>query len=352
MPKNKSHVVPINPKTGKIIKRPKKGQNVLFAVMGPRGGLKKVLSKNPQQYFKTDQNKLTEIVQNSKGGNFKIFEQVTNRNLKIKGKVQYGTDGKPKKEIKLTGADPRRRQRGLLYVKSTRRRELEFAYQTGHYKDIRATRKMILKKPDDNTALKLTLTGPTIKNALAQISLDMSFNQFVKKGMQRGLYYNVIIKITEPGGNIIWIPANSAWNPALDPVDGFSNRLTSNIKIPDAKKGEPKFRHSMKQEVTKLANLYSNMSRSIRLAMKDKGYTFTTMLKLKQISDRENKRIKKLESDPKISKQEIKGAKKAANALWNLNGTQVYDFYNEEPNLTVTKGKGYKVDVYVTFELI
>lgn len=338
----KSKVVAVSVRTGKPIKSPRRGQKVTYSVIGPRGGVK-TLSTTPQAFYKTDLKKLNQIVQNSNTGNYQIYEQTTRKILRDKkGRPILGKSGETLKQVKITGANPKRKQRPVLYKKGKKVRELSFAFQKGNYQTVKAIRDMQLVKlrtPKRQNIMQFRLKGNTIKQALSGLEVDVNFKQLAQA--KRGLYYNILIQVVHPDKTVTWIPSNASWIPIDEPIDGFADDRFANFKI------DGKNYHAMTKEVGKIADLKTDMSRSIRLALKDKGIRYTSPAVLNQIAQREEVRIAHMENAVDADKNAvvIEGAKKSLAGLFDLNGTNPRDL-----NTQIT-GK-YRVYLYVQFEVI
>jgi hypothetical protein len=326
-------IVPISPRTGKEIKSPRKKQNILYAIKGPRGGIK-LLRKEPQKFYKTDLQGLNNAVSKTKGGNFVVYEQRTRTPLRDKkGKPILTKSGKKKYQTKLSYAQPRRKQLPLLYSGNKKLRGLDVTYKKGNYKKARYMREMTVAKVNQKAPVQLVLKGNTIKQALESLQLAVSlkqFNNIYKSGF--GLYYSIMIVIKGPGVNLK-IPVNSSYrNEAFD-------YMNSSHTLPGDKKRSP----ALSNEIKILANLHSEMSYSIRRALRDagEGYRFTSLATLKQIENREMRIIKKLEKDG-VNQDVIDRRYNAIDRLWNLGWKSV----KELKQLT----GAYSVTLYVWFE--
>lgn len=329
-------IVPINPRSGKIVKRPVRGQYVQVAIRGPRGGLK-LLRDDPQKYFFTDFKGLNKQIADIKGGNFVVYQQRTRRIKRVDGKKKYykGSDGtiKPDYESKVTFAQPRRLQTPVLYVKGKKKRELDIGYKTGNYQKLRAQRKILLVKPNQRETVKIHLQGRTIKEALLNLQLDVNLKQLKKTALRRGLFYTVMMKIITPDGEVIKIPVNGSWK-----YDGFSQKEFSYLNV------DGKRQRAVTQKIDRVSNLISRMSTSIRKALKDVGYRFTSLAELKKIEKRAqvdiNRMKKRGATEEQISKKE--------QAFENISRVGSFTYASDLKQLD----KNYQVFAYIKFEMM
>lgn len=358
----KYSVVPVSPKTGRIVKSPRKGQKVVFAVKGPRGGLS-VIRKEPQKFFKTDLKSLNKIVSDSKKKNFVVYEQkMRTLDRDKEGNIQYRTDSRGKEhkvyETKITGAKPRAKTKPLLYSSGKKVRQLDLAYRKGNYQKQKYIRDLVLIKPNARIHEQV-LKGRTIKDALSNIQLDLTTKR--KKGF--GVYYNIFVTIDTPEGERIKVPVNSSFR---DGEFERSNRFP--VKGQDELFG--------RSEVKLLENLTNDMSKSIRYAFKNTGdgYTFTSLAVLEQIESRKKKEyaeaiadlenekaklnraidmgdeelIEKFEKSVENKDRKAAGIRKAIAGLWFDNQKKRY-FINKKTRLEPIDSS-YRVTMYVKFE--
>lgn len=307
-------VVPTNPKTGKVIKRPRKGQSVIFSLLRPRGGLKP-LQKFSQPFLKTDIQLINEQVKNTKGMNFVLYQQLTNRKDKKTGL----------RISKLTGANPRRKQRPLLYVNGIRKRYLDFAFKTGHYKSKFEQGPLYIAKPNKLEPLEIKLEGKTIKETLQGLHVNMKFKDFIVDGFQRALYYTARLRIISPQGEVIEVPVNGS-----DIPDGFAGKGIINI----AGKRKP----AMSNPIDRVANMTTKIAYSLRRSIKDQGLRFTSLTQLQVIENKTLREIKKI-----TDKSAIDRAKNGIDKLWTINRTPV----TELRQIT----KKWRVILFIKFEL-
>ncbi len=338
-------VVPLSPKTGKELKRVKKGQNVLYGIKGPRGGIK-LLHKEPQKFFKTDLAGLTKLVEATKSNNFIVYEQKLRTIKKIKGEIQYRVDKDGKKhklhETKITFAKPRARTKPLLYSGSKRIRDLDFGHKTGNYQKIKKMRDLTIIKPN-TIVYNQVLKGKTLKDAISNIHIDVSMANVRKFGL--GVFYNIFMIIHTPKGEIIKVPAIGSFKDS-DTGERYFEQ-PNDIYIKKLQKTEQFGRN----EIKILANLHSSMSKAMRYALKNagNGYTFTSLRMLDNIADRQKKLSKKLEKAGKESE-----ANRAINSIKGLffgYGNRKKLFVNPNTKLTLLKGN-HSVTLYVKFEMM
>lgn len=332
-------VVAVSAKTGKEIKRPRKGQKVMYAVKGPKGGLN-VIRKEPQKFFKTDFAGLNKSVAGTTKKNFVVYEQKL-RTLKrdAKGKPQYRVDKKGVKhkmyETKITFAKPKSRQKPLLYAGGKMLRALDLGYKKGNYQKAKYLRELTLIKP--NTVVhEQVLKGRTLKEAISNIQIDVNMASVKKHGF--GLYYNVFMVIHTPSGEDIKVPVQGS----------FRDNEFQGVNYINVKGERERFGRS---ELRILANLHSQMSKSMRYALKNAGdgYTFTSLAMLDQIKDRQMRQIEKAE---KAGNTEL--ADKLTSSLGGLYfgyGERTNYFVNDKTKLTLLRN-GYSVTLYVKFEMM
>lgn len=333
-------IIVISELTGKELKKPIKGKSrVIYAIRGPRGGVKK-LRKEAQVYYPSDFKGLDRSVELSGTNNFVAYEQKTRKPLKVKGVQQYREDKSGVKhklyETKLTGAKKGRKQKPFLYAKGKIQRALDFGYKKGNYQSVKSMRTLTLVKPNVEI-FEQTLKGKTIDDAISNVHVNVNMPTVRKHGF--GLYYNIFVLIREPGGNIIKVPVNSSFRD--NEFEG-----TNRIKL----KGE--FEMFGRSEIKIIANLRRAMSKSIRYALKNTGdgYTFTSLVSLEAIE----KRVKK-----QIGIEEKQGndalAGKLAEGLKGLYfgwGNKKRYFKNSNTKLTLLDRKKYNVTMYVKFEMM
>lgn len=333
-------IIVISERTGKEMKKPVKGKSrVVYAIRGPRGGVKK-LRQQAQVYYPSDFKGLDRSVELSGTNNFVAYEQKTRKPLKVKGVQQYRTDksGVQHKlyETKLTGAKKGRRQKPFLYAKGKIQRALDFGYKKGNYQSVKAMRNITLVKPNVEI-LEQTLKGKTIDDAISNVHVNVSMAKVRKYGF--GLYYNIFVMIREPGGNIIKVPVNSSFRD--DEFEG-----TNRIKLKD------EFEMFGRSEIKIIANLQRAMSKSIRYALKNTGdgYTFTSLLSLETIEKRVKKEIKKADS----AGNDILASKLASGlkGLYFGYGQKKRYFKNPNTKLILLDRRKYSVTMYVKFEMM
>ena len=258
-------VVAISPKSGKQLKRPRKGQSVIYGVKGPKGGLK-ILRSEPQKYYKTDFVGLNKQVSASGKNNFVVYEQKL-RTLKrdTKKKIQFRVDKAGNKhklyETKVTFAKPRSRQKPLLYSGGKMLRALDLGHKKGNYQKAKYLRELTLLKPNV-TIHEQVLKGRTIKEAISNIQVLINMASVKKHGF--GLFYNVFMIVVTPQGEKIKVPVQGSF---LDKEFQGVNYIKLNGK-------QERFGRS---QIKMLANLHSTMAKSIRYALKNTGDGYINM---------------------------------------------------------------------------
>jgi hypothetical protein len=330
-------VVALSPKTGHPVKRPRRGQEIIVALKGPRGGIKP-LSKDSQRFYKTDFLKMSRVVEASKRGNFILHEQKTRYIKKKKGKPVYRTDAKGEKkkiyETKITFAKPKRLTKPVLYTKGKRSRALDLAFKRGNYANQKIIRNLTVIKPDSPVHSQV-LRGRTLKEAISNLHVDINLAQVRKKGF--GVYYNIFMLIDGPEGRI------------KVPVSGEFIQQEFEGTNPIPVNGVPEL--FGRSEVKILANLHAKMARSMRYALKNtgSGYSFTSLATLEQIEKREWKKVEKLEA----AGEDLKADKITASIpmLYFGPGNKEHFFINKKTRLTPLKPK-YTVTLLVKYELL
>jgi len=331
-------VVPLNPKTGKVIRTPRREQAVIFAVRGPRGGITK-LSKEPQRFYKTDLAGLEKAVKNTKGRNFVVHEEKTNR---IK-RDEYGhkifkavTDketgelvDRPVYEKKITMAQSKKKQRPVLFVKGKRVRELDIGFKKGNYKEARRMRELTIARTDVAKPVEITLQGPTIKAAMQKLQLDKRLSDLADKktGRRFGVYYSIIMKIVSPSGD-----------ETIVPVNGSESDLPTYMKVPEVKERLETPRHKL----SVLANMHSKISTRVRQALADRGLKFTRDVKLKSLGKSMDKQITKMERQG----ADLSKIEKMGYAADRLQRPTTYTRSKDLKQIT----KNWSVTLYIRFE--
>lgn len=337
-------VIPLSAKTGKPVRKPKKGQKVIYGVRGPRGGIT-VIRKEPQKFYKTDLEGLNKVVSSTKKKNFIVYEQKTRQPKRDKeGKIMYRTDAEGVEhklyETKITFARPTRKQKPLLYGGGKKLRDLDLGFKTGNYESVKKMRSLTLIKPNAPVYEQI-LKGRTLKQAVSNIQINVNMAKVRKEGF--AIYYNVFMKIFTPTGELIKVPPVAGSFRDSDTGDSFFDG--SNF-IPLKKGGNTEM--FGRNEIPLLANLHSKMSRSLRYALKNIGYTFSSLAVLDQIARRNDVLGRKLEK-----RGDEKGADKAfgsSRGLFFGHNRKKY-FVDKKTKLTLIKGK-YKVILYVKFEMM
>lgn len=328
-------VVPLSPKTGKQIKRPRKGQKVIYAVKGIRGGLT-VIRKEPQIYYKTDVVGLSRLVESTPNKNFIVYEQKL-RTLErdSKGKIQYRVDKSGTRhklyQTKITFAKPKRKQKPVLYAKGKKLRYLDIGHKTGNYAKVKQMRNLVILKPN-TTVHEQVLQGRTLLEAISNIQLDINMKTVKKYGF--GLYYNVFMIIDTEDGARVKVPVNGSFR---DSEFQGTNRIGGVLYG--------------RSEIKILANLHTKMSRSMRYALKNAGdgYTFTSLAMLDNIKKRQLVLVKKAEQAGEKDKADKLYS--SIDTLYFGAGNRKRYFINKRTKLNVLKGKN-QVTLFVKFEMM
>lgn len=350
--KKQPEIVPVSVRTGKPIKRPRKGQKVKYAVRGPRGGLK-ILRDEPQEFYKTDLKGLNKIIKHADKNNFIAYEQKLRfPERDKKGKIKYRTDAKGKKhkiyKTKITFAKPRGKTKPLLFKSGKKLRALDLAFKKGNYKNRLMERGLTLVKPNIQI-VEQVLTGRTIKEALSNIQVDINMKEIRKKGF--GLFYNIHVQIKTPSGEIKNVPVSGK----------FLDREFQGAKRIPLKGQTEIFGRS---EVKIMANLHSAMAKSIRYSLKNSGgYAFTALATLERFEKTKKEEIKELDKDYRKIKGQTQKDRDAREkiivqelvrkeAIKNLYfGNKKRFFINNKTRLTPLKPNN-KVIMFVKFEVM
>lgn len=362
-------IVPINPKSGKEVKRPRQYQEILLALKGPRGGLK-VVSKDTQKYFKGDFERLNKLVGKSEGGNVILYNEKTPQIKRDeKGRKLYQTKtviktvkGKKKKvkefkldkdghkiplyKLKITTARPSRQQKPVLYIKGKAKRDLDIGFKRGHKRIAISKERLFLAKPNTLKPLAIRVKGPTIKYALQQLQLDATLEDIKKANT--GLYYSIVITIKNPQGEITRIPISDSWFPMKNgedelrkPIEGFLDNQVSYMNIPGFKSYP-----AMKQRLSTVSNLHSKIAFSVRRALMTQGYRFTSMATLKQIENRAlTQELPLLEKSPSFTEEKRERFMSGIDSLYKFGA------YGRYKNLPKQITKNWEVILYIRFEL-
>lgn len=304
----KYKIVPLNPKTGKVIRKPKRGQSVQYAVQGPRGGIKKLAKVPPQAFAKKDLQGINRSI--SGGKEFILYEQLTRRYVRDKKGRPVPTTktdpktGKPiyKRQTKITFLQPSEKQRPALYSAGKRRRALGIGFQT-HSKRQQADQKnMIVVTPDVTPPMEYVVRGASVRNALSDLVLALDRDKVYdsKGGKVAGLYYNIIIKLTKPDGEIIRIPASGAL-PVLERFKDVFPQLATRVY---RETGETAFR----KEVGTLTNLQQELGWAVSHSLSNVGYRFTSLKNLKKYAGQMGREVKRLAKDARQARQSGKVA--------------------------------------------
>ncbi len=353
-------IVPINPKSGRVIKRPRKDQPVIFSLLGPRGGIKK-LSKHSQPYLKKDLKGLLQQVEKTKGGNFVAYEQLTKKKFT---QSDYKQRQARKKDIglyktKLTGPQPANSQRPMFYVKGTPRRALDLGFKRGNKIKSSERKPQIVAKagtPEREAKTRsFYLYGSTIKEALGRLQLDTMLRAI--KG--KILYYTMKLRVYEPKRGGGWkkpvdIPASGSIIPGRDP---FVGHMVIDGKLEPAKR----------EQIPIIANMKTQIAKTIRYSLKDSGYKFTSLVTIKKIQNSEKHRIAKFEQNEErkidnmaanlsVRTETIYNArdeldKKVDNAWDAYDGIAKIGMFNVKHQKLKQITDKWKIEVFINFEI-
>lgn len=268
-------VVAINPKTKRPYKRlPKTYRKVKYAIQGPRGGITPIAGAPLQPFTKKDFRGLNKIIAETGKKNFVLYEEKSRT-------YERGPDGKPiptgkvdeagkpiyKKKIKLTYARPKRKQRPVLYDEAKRVREVDIGFKTHSPRDLADQKLLQVIEPNSPPKI-VVLKGETIKDALRGLQFNLK-----KSDLKKDKFYQMVIKIWPPGqAKPIIIPKSGAIK-----VDGFAG-----TDLMRAGQGL-----GLYNPVDTMANIKTEIGKSIRYALKDYGYRFTSLVTLKKIAAKE-----------------------------------------------------------------
>ena len=331
-------VVPVNPKTGNIIKRPRKGQQVIFYARGPRGGMRK-LSKHSQAFMEKDRAGVEAQIKHTTGGNFTLYQQYTKERFKpedVKSRQARHKDVGNLK-TKLTGPQPRNKQRPMFYVRGRQRRAIDLGFKKGHKVKPQERRPQIVASAGTLDRIAKTksffLYGETIKDALGRLQLDTILRNI--KG--KLLYYNLKMRVYEPkrgGGHKqpVDIPAAGAIIPGQEKYIG---NMIVDGKMVDAMRGQ----------ISILANMKTQIAGSIRQALLQNGYMFTKKTKLKKLYNEATRNIKKLEKG-QAPQEKIDAAMDARDRIYK---PQQYSDLRHDKFRQITEK--WKVEIFINFEI-
>lgn len=272
MPKEKpaSRLVAVSPRTGKVVKRPRGGAVVHYALAGKRGGLR-MLTKAPQAFLKSDFESINKVLLASPK-DFVLFEQLTARNLKdAEGRTMYRTrDGEPVldargrriplKEVKITGKARTGKQRPVIYKVGRRveTRVQDFAYRSLSPRqrvDLRLAKLIPLETRPKAYSEEIHVKGATIFDTVKNVKPALSGKDFKKKNLA-GVMVEGVVRVRSPRGEQL----------AAVP---FSTRVNA------------------------LWNFSQLVSKEIRHALARVGYRFTSLAQLNSLQEKANARVGK-----------------------------------------------------------
>ncbi len=317
-------VVPIDPVTKKELKQVYARQPVKYALKGPRGGLKPFQNIDTQLFNKKDLLSFNREV-NKNGKNFTLFEQYTKQVRRDKngnklylknvwddetrkkslvetpdhyfkkgGKTYLRTWNQRKKQfelkparkdapknkplytIKLAAPTSTKKQRPVLYVNGKYARKESFFFEERKKRDIKALKLTTIVQP--GTRFEQTLKGETIKAAISNIKLPITEND-LREG--RTIFWNAALKVFTPSGETIKIPR--VGTEKLYP--GASATIEGADSAPSLEYLRAEKLAVMGDNIPTLAKMHQSIGRTLKLALLDNGYTFTSLLKLEELAN-------------------------------------------------------------------
>ena len=347
--KTKYQIVPLSAKTGKPLKRPIEGKTYKLAVMGPRGGINP-LKNDPQVYYKKEIEKINSYIGAAEKPVFELYEQrlrtikkdpKTGKKLyKIDKLGNFALDKRGKKipiyDTKIAPPDARRRQKPLLFKKNKFIRPLDLGYNTGNkYQKTKEMQQLKLLVPNKNI-VEQKISGDTIKEAISNIRPDVDMKHVKEFGLY--VYYNVFAVIESPNGEKTKIPVSGAFSQK-----GYEEKDPTGFQetFPLIVNGEPEI--FGRSKIHTISNLQSKISHSLRIAMKNAGYHFTSLVMLERFEKRmEKEAAKKRDPDEQA---------KILNSIKGLYfGNKKRNFLNDETKLKKIDKK-HSVTLYVKLEM-
>jgi hypothetical protein len=275
-------LVILNPKTLRPYKRmPPTYRPVMYGIQGPRGAVKPLSGAVPQPFTKKDYRGLQADYFGKK--EFILYEELTRRVLRdsdgrkipkrdAEGKIVYhrSPSGKAvptwQRAKKITFGQKLHAQKPVLYSGNKRVRDLDIGYKPHKPRDMADNALLMLPDPEKAEAISFNLSGDTIREALKNLNVNLVKEKIYAQGRKEAdLSYSMIIRIYDRGKLIITIPAYAG-----QIISGFSSiqdKLNSNIAATN--------------RIKMLANLQREMAASIRQALTDNDYRFSSMVSLR-----------------------------------------------------------------------
>lgn len=228
-------IVPLNPATGKEIKKPKTGQNVIFGIKDKRGKITKIESRFHQSFSKEDQNGLQKIIDRTGKKGFVIYEQLTAKNY------EDPKTGLIYKVEKITFGKKGVGQRPILYANGKRVRELDLGFRKRSKREMVDDLLLHVIKPDGKFVRDIHLEGDTIKDTIKNLAVKLTMAQ-IKNAELEGLYYEIVLRVR-----------------GEEPIIVYGKTET-------------------------YANMTTDIARSIRFTLANRGLRFTSLLNLQELA--------------------------------------------------------------------
>lgn len=305
-PKRRQYIIiPLDPATGEMITQPKPLQPVVYAIRYPRSGRLKPIKvtdsygkkgfPNIVAYSQRDVNELQRIIQERGNTTFVAYEQKTARNLRDPktGKIVKSPDGDPYKLVRLRGPSRRANQRGVLYSRGGRKRALDIGYRPWHERaQVDATNYSVIS-PRNDLFYEFAMQGKTIKEALQKIVINIDHRKLARE--KKHVLFSFFVKIVDKKTGAIFdiIPASGSVTASElrgrvlrgEDVAGFRELLKAYLEKTGVT--PPQFPTVPAEQIEVMANMYSSMSYAIRVALAHGGWSFTELVTLDKIAQRE-----------------------------------------------------------------
>jgi hypothetical protein len=351
-------IVPTDPKTGKLITSPKSRQLIKFALIGPRGGIKRISDAPIQPFTKKDFLGLNRTI--ASGKNYIIYEQLTNRYARDKnGKPipRKDKDGKillspvTKKPVyflekKFTFFNKKAEQRPVLYAGTKRQRELDIGFKKLSPRQQADQKAAVFVKPDTGIKLTYTLTGNSVRDALSNLILDIDKRKIygTKGNKVAGLYYNIVTYITSPDGKTIRIPASGS----IATMEKF-RAIFPDLML----KFSPGEQPAIAKEVKTLANINREIAFVVSNSMSTMGYSFTAPHDLDTYSQEMLANQNKMRSEAMLAKElgQIKLAEKKMKSVKRIDEARRNMLKQKKGKIYLDPGQ-YTVKIVIDFETI
>lgn len=230
-----STIVPLNPKNGKEVRKPLTGQDVIYGIKDAKGKITKIESRFFQAYSKADQSGLQKIIDRTGKKGFVVYEQLTNRKYKDpKTGIIYQAE-------KITYGKSNTNQRPILYADGKRVRELDLGFRQRTKREMVDDLLLRVIKPDGKFVRDIRLEGDTIKDTVKNLAVKLTMAQ-VKKAELEGLYFEIVLHVR-----------------GEEPIVVYGRTET-------------------------YANITTDIARSIRFTLANRGLRFTSLLNLQELA--------------------------------------------------------------------